>query len=287
MFAQNTAQVTIDEIISATLTEDIGPGDYTSLSTIPKDATDKAILKVKQDGVLAGMEIAEKVFRQVDPRIQMFPLLKDGTRIKKGDIAFTVEGPSISILTAERTVLNFMQRMSGIATQTRMMADAIGDLPTKVLDTRKTTPLLREIEKMAVRIGGGVNHRFGLFDMILIKDNHVDFAGGITLAIDACHKYLNENNLRIAIEIETRSLDEVRQVLDHGGVQRIMLDNFSYEKLTEAVKMIDHRYETEASGGITIETVRKYAECGVDFVSVGSLTHHISSLDLSLKAVKE
>ena len=287
MFAQNTAQVTIDEIITATLSEDIGPGDYTSLSTIPQDATDKAILKVKQDGVLAGMEIAEKVFSQVDPRIQMFPLLKDGTRIRKGDIAFTVEGPSISILTAERTVLNFMQRMSGIATQTRMMVDAIGDLPTKILDTRKTTPLLREIEKMAVRIGGGLNHRFGLYDMILIKDNHVDFAGGITQAIDACHKYLNENNLKLAIEIETRSLDEVQQVINRGGVQRIMLDNFSYEKLTEAVTLIDHRFETEASGGITLETVRKYAECGVDFVSVGSLTHHISSLDLSLKAIKE
>lgn len=287
MFAQNSFQVTIDEIIAAALAEDIGPGDYTSLSTIPHDATDKAILKVKQDGVLAGMEIAEKVFRQVDPRIRMFPLLKDGTRIKKGDIAFTVEGPSISILTAERTVLNFMQRMSGIATQTRQMADAIGDLPTKVLDTRKTTPLLREIEKMAVRIGGGFNHRFGLFDMILIKDNHVDFAGGITRAIDACHKYLTENNLKLAIEIETRSLEEVQQVIDHGGVQRIMLDNFSYENLSKAVKMIDHRFETEASGGITLETVRKYAECGVDFVSVGSLTHHISSLDLSLKAVKE
>lgn len=278
--------MTIDEIITATLTEDIGPGDYTSLSTIPKDSTDEAILKVKQDGVLAGMEIAEKVFRQVDPKIKMFPLLTDGTRIKSGDIAFRVEGPSISILTAERTVLNFMQRMSGIATQTRMMVDAIGDLPTKVLDTRKTTPLLREIEKMAVRIGGGFNHRFGLFDMILIKDNHVDFAGGITQAIDACHKFLKENNLNLAVEIETRNLEEVSQVLDHGGVQRIMLDNFSYEKLTEAVKMINHKYETEASGGITLETVRKYSECGVDFVSVGSLTHHISSLDLSLKAVK-
>lgn len=279
--------MTIDEIIAAALAEDIGPGDYTSLSTIPDDATDRAILKVKQDGVLAGMEIAEKIFSKVDSRIKMFPLLKDGTRIKNGDIAFTVEGPSTSILTAERTVLNFMQRMSGIATQTRLMADAIGDLPTKVLDTRKTTPLLREIEKMAVRIGGGFNHRFGLFDMILIKDNHVDFAGGITRAIDACHKYLTENNLKLAIEIETRSLEEVQQVIDHGGVQRIMLDNFSYENLSKAVKMIDHRFETEASGGITLETVRKYAECGVDFVSVGSLTHHISSLDLSLKAVKE
>lgn len=278
--------MTIDDIIAAALAEDIGPGDFTSLSTIPEDATDRAILKVKQDGVLAGMEIAEKVFRQVDSRLKMLPLLQDGMYIRNGDIAFTVEGPSVSILTAERTVLNFMQRMSGIATQTRRMVDAIGELPTKVLDTRKTTPLLREIEKMAVRIGGGVNHRFGLFDMILIKDNHVDFAGGITQAIDACHKYLDANGLTLAIEIETRSLEEVKQVLDHGGVQRIMLDNFSFEKLTEAVKMIGRRFETEASGGITIETVRKYAECGVDFVSAGSLTHHISSLDLSLKAIK-
>jgi nicotinate-nucleotide pyrophosphorylase (carboxylating) len=206
--------------------------------------------------------------------------------VNPGDIAFEVSGPSISLLTAERTVLNFMQRMSGIATQTKSMVDAVAGLPVKILDTRKTTPMLREFEKMAVRAGGGHNHRFGLFDMILIKDNHVDFAGGIENAITACHKYMAAKNLNLAIEIETRNLSEVQQVLDFGGVNRIMLDNFGYDDLRKAVKMIAGQYETEASGGITLNTIRNYAECGVDFISVGSLTHHISSLDLSLKAVK-
>jgi nicotinate-nucleotide pyrophosphorylase (carboxylating) len=209
----------------------------------------------------------------------------DGSPVEKGDIAFEVRGPSISILSAERTVLNFMQRMSGIASQTRSMVDAIGDLPTKVLDTRKTTPLLRELEKMAVRIGGGNNHRFGLFDMILIKDNHVDYAGGIKPAIDSAHKYLTDRGLNLKIEIETRNINEVIQVLETGGVNRIMLDNFSLDDLRTAVSLINGVYETEASGGITLSSVRSVAECGVDFVSVGSLTHHIKSLDLSLKAI--
>jgi nicotinate-nucleotide pyrophosphorylase (carboxylating) len=278
--------VTIDEIVIQALREDIGEGDHTSLSTIPASAEGKARLLVKEDGVLAGVEVAKKVFHYTDSRIVMTEFITDGTRVKKGDIAFEVSGPSAALLTAERTALNFMQRMSGIATQTRMLADELKGLPTRILDTRKTTPLLREIEKMAVRIGGGDNHRFGLYDMILIKDNHVDFAGGISNAIRACHDYMGKKNLALPIEIETRSLSEVEEVLAYGGVNRIMLDNFSFELLHQAVIMIQGRFETEASGGITLETIRKYAECGVDFISVGALTHHISSLDMSLKAVK-
>ncbi len=278
--------MTIDEIVVKTLREDIGEGDHTSLSAIPANATGKARLLVKEDGVLAGVDIARKVFFHTDDRIVMDQFIEDGERIKKGDIVFEVRGSSIALLTAERTALNFMQHMSGIATQTRMMVDAIEGLPTRILDTRKTTPLLREIEKMAVRLGGGYNHRFGLYDMILIKDNHVDFAGGIAKAIAACHEYLDHKALKLDIEIETRNLDEVNQVLDHGGVQRIMLDNFTFDLLRKAVNMIGDKFETEASGGITLQTVRQYAECGVNFISVGSLTHHINSLDLSLKAVK-
>jgi nicotinate-nucleotide pyrophosphorylase (carboxylating) len=278
--------VTIDEIIAKALREDVGEGDHTSLSTIPTNASGKARLLVKENGVLAGVDIARKVFYQTDDRIVMEQFFQDGSRVKTGDVAFEVSGPSISLLTAERTALNFMQRMSGIATQTRLMVDAIEGLPTRILDTRKTTPLLREFEKMAVRLGGAFNHRFGLYDMILIKDNHVDFAGGIAKAITACHEYMHHKGLQIPVEIETRNLDEVNQVLEHGGVNRIMLDNFSFEMLRQAVKIIGSRYETEASGGITLQTIRQYAECGVDFISVGALTHHIISLDLSLKAVR-
>lgn len=278
--------MTIDEIIAKALREDIGEGDHTSLSTIPANAFGKARLLVKENGVLAGVDIARKVFFHTDDRIVMEQYIEDGSNVKIGDIAFEVRGPSISLLTAERTALNFMQRMSGIATQTRTMVDAIEGLPTKILDTRKTTPLLREFEKMAVRLGGGFNHRFGLYDMILIKDNHVDFAGGIAKAITACHEYMHHKGLHLEIEIETRNLDEVKQVLENGGVNRIMLDNFSFETLRQAVKMIGEDYETEASGGITLQTIRQYAECGVDFISVGALTHHINSLDLSLKAVR-
>lgn len=278
--------MTIDEIIAKALREDVGEGDHTSLSTIPTNASGKARLLVKENGVLAGVDIARKVFYQTDDRIVMEQFFQDGSRVKTGDVAFEVSGPSISLLTAERTALNFMQRMSGIATQTRLMVDAIEGLPTRILDTRKTTPLLREFEKMAVRLGGAFNHRFGLYDMILIKDNHVDFAGGIDKAITACHEYMHHKGLQIPVEIETRNLDEVNQVLEHGGVNRIMLDNFSFEMLRQAVKIIGSRYETEASGGITLQTIRQYAECGVDFISVGALTHHIISLDLSLKAVR-
>jgi len=278
--------VTIDEIIAKALREDVGEGDHTSLSTIPSNASGKARLLVKENGILAGVDIARKVFHQIDDRIVMEQFIQDGSHVKVGDIAFEVSGSSIALLTAERTALNFMQRMSGIATQTRLMVDAIEGLPTRILDTRKTTPLLRELEKMAVRLGGGFNHRFGLYDMILIKDNHVDFAGGIAKAITACHEYMHHKGLHLPVEIETRNLDEVNQVLEHGGVQRIMLDNFSFEMLRQAVNIIDSKYETEASGGITLQTIRQYAECGVDFISVGALTHHINSLDLSLKAVK-
>lgn len=278
--------MTVDEIIIKALREDIGEGDHTSLSTIPPSALGSARLLIKENGVLAGVDIARKVFEHTDDRIVMEQFIVDGTRVKKGDVAFKVSGPSIALLTAERTALNFMQRMSGIATQTRMMVDAIGDLPTRILDTRKTTPLLREFEKMAVRVGGGYNHRFGLFDMILIKDNHVDFAGGIEKAITECHEYMHHKGLNLAVEIETRNLDEVNQVLECGNVNRIMLDNFSFDMLRKAVKLIGGKYETEASGGITLKTIKKYAKCGVDFISVGSLTHHISSLDMSLKAVR-
>jgi len=277
--------VTIDEIIAKALREDIGEGDHTSLSTIPINALGKARLLVKENGILAGVDIARKVFYQTDDRIVMEQFIQDGTRVKTGDVAFEISGPSIALLTAERTALNFMQRMSGIATQTRLMVDAIEGLPTKILDTRKTTPLLREFEKMAVRLGGGFNHRFGLYDMILIKDNHVDFAGGIAKAITACHEYMHHKGLLLKIEIETRNLDEVHQVLEHGGVNRIMLDNFSFDMLRQAVTIIGASYETEASGGITLQTIRQYAECGVNFISVGALTHHINSLDMSLKAV--
>jgi nicotinate-nucleotide pyrophosphorylase (carboxylating) len=277
--------MTIDEIIVQALQEDLGDGDHTSLATIPGDARGKAQLLVKENGVIAGLELARKVFSKVDPELKMTLFITDGVKVKKGDIAFEVEGPSISILSAERLALNFMQRMSGIATSTRLLVDRLQGLNTRILDTRKTTPLLREIEKQAVRIGGGYNHRFGLYDMILIKDNHIDFAGGIASAIHSSTAYLQKINKDLHIEIETRSLDEVSQVLAVGGVHRIMLDNFGFEELREAVQLIDHRFETEASGGITLGTIRQYAECGVDYISVGALTHHISSLDLSLKAV--
>lgn len=276
--------MTIEEIIEKALSEDIGSGDHTSLSTIPSSARGKARLIVKEDGVLSGMEIAAVVFRKVDPEIVFSPILTDGDIIKKGDIAFTAEGPSASILQAERLVLNFMQRMSGIATSTARYTKELAGLECKVLDTRKTTPLLRELEKMAVRHGGGFNHRFGLYDMIMIKDNHVDFAGGIVQAIDAANHYISERGLNLKIEIEVRNFNELDQVLEHGGVDRIMLDNFTPANLKLAVEKINKQFETEASGGITLESIRKYAETGVDFISVGALTHHIKSLDLSLKA---
>ncbi|MCF8364478.1 MAG: carboxylating nicotinate-nucleotide diphosphorylase [Bacteroidales bacterium] len=274
----------IEEIIKQALAEDLGDGDHTSLSTIPANAKGRAELLIKEDGVVAGIEVAKRVFETVDPTVKFIGLMDDGQRVKKGDVVFTVAGKSISILTSERLALNFLQRMSGIATTTRKMVDKLENLHTKLLDTRKTTPNLRMLEKQAVKAGGGFNHRFGLFDMILIKDNHVDFAGGIKPAIEATHKYLHEKGLQLKIEIEVRNFNELAEVLDYGGVNRIMLDNFTVDGIKTALKQINGQYETEASGGITFENIRSYAETGVDFISSGALTHHIKSLDMSLKA---
>lgn len=276
----------INTFIQAALLEDIADGDHTSLATIPEAAQGKARLLVKDTGILAGVELAKYIFKAVDERIEMQTLLNDGDEIKYGDIAFYVNGPDRSILTAERLVLNCMQRMSGIATVTNEIVKKLDGTKCKVLDTRKTTPNFRLPEKWAVKIGGGVNHRYGLFDMILIKDNHVDYAGGIKNALLSAQRYLAENKKLLPIEIEVRNLSELQEVLEIGGVIRIMLDNFSFENIREALKLIDGRFPVEASGGITPETVRNYAECGVDYVSMGYLTHSVKSLDLSLKAVK-
>jgi nicotinate-nucleotide pyrophosphorylase (carboxylating) len=275
----------ITKLIDLAVAEDIGDGDHTSLSSIPSDEKGKVKLIVKEEGILAGVEITKLVLQKIDADLKMEVFIQDGTRVQKGDIAFTVEGNVISILQAERLLLNFMQRMSGIATQTALYADLIKDLPTKVLDTRKTTPGLRHIEKMAVEIGGGMNHRMGLYDMVMLKDNHIDFAGGIENAVKKVNQYLQEKGKNIPIEIEVRNFDELNDVLKVGNVHRIMLDNFTIEDTKKAVEMINRRFETESSGGITIDTLRSYAECGVDFISVGALTHQIKSLDLSLKAV--
>lgn len=277
--------MTIDKIIARALIEDIQDGDHTSLATIPNTAQGKARLLVKENGVLAGVEVAKKVFQQVDNTIEFIQFLKDGDQIKVGDIAFEVKGKSRSLLTAERLALNFMQRMSGIATATNKIVKLLEGTNTRILDTRKTTPNLRLLEKEAVKLGGGENHRMGLYDMIMIKDNHVDFAGGIENAIDATQKYLAKHKKDLKIEIEVRNFDELNQVLKHGKVNRIMLDNFTPLDLKKALDLIDKKYETEASGGITIESIREYAETGVDYISVGALTHHIKSLDLSLKAI--
>ena len=274
----------IDDIITRALAEDLGDGDHTSQACIPANAIAKARLLVKEPGIIAGIEIARRVFEKVDKNTIFTQILNDGDIIKPGDIAFTVEGNPVSILSSERLALNFMQRMSGIATKTNQMQKLLDGLNTKLLDTRKTTPNLRTIEKMAVKMGGGENHRFGLFDMIMIKDNHVDFSGGIANAINNVKNYLKAKNKDLKIEIEVRNFDELNEVLAIGGINRIMLDNFTPENLCKAVELIDGRYETEASGGITESTLRIYAETGVDYISVGSLTHHIKSLDLSLKA---
>lgn len=276
----------IHRFINNALSEDVGDGDHTSLSTIPADATGKAKLLVKDEGILAGVELAAEIFHEVDPNLKLNVFLQDGTPVKYGDVAFEVEGSSRSILTAERLVLNCMQRMSGIATKTRQIVDLLKGTNTQVLDTRKTTPGLRYLEKWAVRIGGGVNHRFGLYDMILIKDNHVDYAGGIRQAIESANQYLADNGKKLAIEIEVRNLDELEQVLQTGNVNRILIDNFDFDNLRQAVAMNKGRFITEASGGITIDNIREYADCGVDYISVGALTHSVKSLDLSLKAVK-
>jgi nicotinate-nucleotide pyrophosphorylase (carboxylating) len=275
-----------DELIKKALEEDIGNGDHTSLSCIPLQATGKARLIVKQEGILAGIELSKRIFELVDSRLSICYFLKDGSPIKFGDIAFELSGPVHSILVAERLVLNCMQRMSGIATVTHAVVETLKGTKTRVLDTRKTTPGLRLIEKWAVKIGGGMNHRIGLYDGILIKDNHVDYAGGIAKAIAAAVLYKNsqEDYKLLPIVIETRNITEVQAAIDAGGINRIMLDNFSFETLKTAVSLIGDKYETEASGGITPENVRAYADCGVDFVSMGALTHSVASLDMSLKA---
>ncbi|RAW03064.1 carboxylating nicotinate-nucleotide diphosphorylase [Pseudochryseolinea flava] len=274
----------LQKFITEALNEDVGDGDHSSLSAISEDAISRARLLVKDNGVLAGMELAEKIFEQVDPRLKVNVLLKDGSSIKFGDIALTVEGPARSILTAERLVLNCMQRMSAIATKAAHLKKLIAGTKAAILDTRKTTPNFRLLEKWGVVIGGGRNHRIGLYDMIMLKDNHIDMAGGIEQAIIRAKDYLRATNRQLAIEVETRNLKEVSEVLTIGGVDVVMLDNMSVEQMKEAVTMIGGKFKTEASGGITEETIRSIAECGVDFISVGALTHSIKSLDLSLKA---
>ena len=274
----------IDLFIKNALAEDLGDGDHTSLSTIPADAQGKAKLIIKEDGILAGVELALYIFQYINADLKTEVFLNDGDAVKYGDVAFHVQGNVHSILLAERLVLNCMQRMSGIATKTHSIVTLLEGTSTKILDTRKTTPGLRYLEKWAVRIGGGVNHRIGLYDMILIKDNHVDYAGGIVQAIDASNAYLEKTGKKLDIEIEVRNLEELAQVLHRGGVQRIMLDNFNLADLKEAVLRIDHKYSTEASGGITLETLGGYAATGVDFISMGALTHSVKSLDMSLKA---
>ncbi len=274
------------KLIQLSLQEDIGDGDHSSLSSIPADVMGEMKLLVKEDGILCGVDVAREVIRQVDETIRMECFMQDGDPIRKGDIVFVLRGPAVSMLTAERNVLNYMQRMSGIATCTREYVDLVKDTHVTLLDTRKTTPNMRIFEKYAVKVGGASNHRFGLYDMMMLKDNHIDFAGGIEKAIDAANEYQRRKGLNLKIEIETRSLDDVRRVLAHGGVHRIMFDNFSPELIVEGVKLVNHRFETEASGGIVKETLREYALTGVDFISVGAFTHHISSLDLSLKFSK-
>jgi nicotinate-nucleotide pyrophosphorylase (carboxylating) len=276
--------MTLDQIVKQAIAEDIGDGDHTSLATIPADATGSARLLVKQDGILCGVEVALEVFRQTDEDLKITLFYHDGAAIRRGDIVFTVTGKVHSILRSERLVLNFMQRMSGIATATARLVKLTEGFPVRLLDTRKTTPLLRGLEKHAVKTGGGGNHRMGLYDMIMIKDNHVDFAGGIVPAIDAARDYLSKTSRRLKIELEVRSMEELKTALERGGIDRIMLDNFPVPLLKEAVTLIGGRFETEASGGITETNLRDYAATGVDYISVGALTHQIRSLDLSLKA---
>lgn len=283
-----TTYLTPDNIhafIESAFHEDIGEGDHSTLAAIPETKKGKANLLIKEDGIIAGLELAQMIFKYYDPSLTVNLLLKDGQRVKKGDIGLTVEGKAASILTTERLLLNCMQRMSGIATKTHQYNQLINHTKAKLLDTRKTTPNFRMMEKWAVALGGGQNHRFALYDMIMLKDNHIDFAGGIKQAIETTHRYLRSKNLDLKIEVETRNLDEVRQVLEVGGVDFIMLDNMGYDMMKAAVDMIGDGYQTEASGGISKETLKEVAECGVDFISVGALTHHIKSMDISLKAI--
>lgn len=275
----------LEKFISDALKEDIGSGDHTTFACIPPDAMGKAVLLVKQAGVIAGIQVASNVFKSFDPSLCLEVLITDGAWVKPGDKAFFVTGKQQSILQTERLVLNIMQRMSGVATRTARFVELISGTSARILDTRKTTPNMRFLEKEAVRIGGAFNHRMGLYDMILIKDNHIDYAGGIKLALDRTINYLNFNNLDLKIEIEARSIDDVREILQHGSANRILLDNFTPDILKKAVQLIDHQIETEASGGINPENIRDYALTGVDFISVGGLTHQISAIDLSLKAI--
>lgn len=279
-----TKEQLIDELIDLAFAEDIGDGDHTTLCCIPDTAMGKSRLLIKEPGILAGVEIARKIFHRFDPDLKMTVYIEDGTAVKPGDVAFVVEGRVQSLLQTERLMLNVMQRMSGIATMTHRYVKKLEGLHTRILDTRKTTPGMRMLEKEAVKIGGGVNHRIGLFDMILLKDNHVDFAGGIENAISRCHDYLKAKGKDLKIEIEVRNLDELKEVMRVGGVDCIMLDNFSPELTKEAVKIVGGKYEIESSGGITFDTIRDYAESGVDFVSVGALTHSVKGLDMSFKA---
>ena len=276
----------VDRLIDLSFAEDIGDGDHTTLCCIPEDAMGKSKLLIKEDGILAGVEIAKEVFHRFDPTMQVEVLMGDGTKVKKGDVAMIVTGKVRSLLQTERLMLNIMQRMSGIATMTAKYVERLEGTHTRVLDTRKTTPGMRMLEKQAVKIGGGCNHRIGLFDMILLKDNHVDFAGGIANAINRCHEYLKQKGLDLKIEIEVRNFDELKQAMDCGGIDRIMLDNFSVADTKKAVEIVGGKYETESSGGITFDTLRDYAECGVDFISVCALTHSVKGLDMSFKATE-
>ena len=285
MISEEQFQFEIDQIIKNAIREDVGNGDHSSLACIPSEAQGKAKLLVKDDGIIAGIEFAKQVFSYVDPQIKIEQLIKDGDPVSYGDIAFYVEGASQSILKAERLVLNAMQRMSAIATKTNTFVKLLEGTKTQILDTRKTTPGIRALEKWAVKIGGGTNHRFALYDMVMLKDNHIDFAGGITKAIDKTKSYLKENNLDLKIIVEARDLDEIKTILKSDGVYRILIDNFNYEDTKTAVTLIGDKCLTESSGGITLDTARKYAECGVDFISSGALTHSVYNMDLSLKAV--
>lgn len=274
-----------DRLIDLAFAEDIGDGDHTTLCCIPADAVSESKLLIKEEGIFAGEEIARQVFHRFDPSLEVEVYIHDGAHVHPGDIVMSVRGKIQSLLQTERLMLNILQRMSGIATMTHRYVERIEGTGAHVLDTRKTTPGMRMLEKQAVKIGGGVNHRIGLFDMILLKDNHIDFAGGIEAAITRCHHYLEEKGKDLKIEIEVRNMDELQEVLRVGGVDRIMLDNFTPDETREAVRLIDHKYETESSGGITFDTIRQYAECGVDYISVGALTHSVKGLDMSFKAV--
>ncbi|MCP4883498.1 MAG: carboxylating nicotinate-nucleotide diphosphorylase [Flavobacteriales bacterium] len=285
MISKIQFQKELDGIIKNGIREDIGEGDHSSLACIRKDAMGKAKLLVKEEGVIAGVEFAKMIFKEVDTELHVETLLTDGDAVKVGDVVFYVTGSSQSILKAERLVLNAMQRMSAIATKTKKFVDLLKGTNTNILDTRKTTPGIRALEKWAVTIGGGMNHRFALYDMIMLKDNHIDFAGGIDKAIKKTKKYLKENNLDLKIIVEARSLDEIEQILDHQGIHRILIDNFNYEDTEKAVKLIAGQCESESSGGITLQTARKYAECGIDYISSGALTHSVYNMDLSLKAI--